>query len=133
MVDPSATTIIDCKKTCVKFRASGSSEALKKKSKLGSEASKQLLVEKTLIGESLKRMCNSDRKSLNVKYNCAYYLAKHERPYSDYPILLSLHEKNRVKVGTSYLNDRAATNFTYHIQGVNQKIKIGATKPQLGK
>ena len=67
-LSPSATTIIDCKKTCVKFRASGSSEALQKKSKLGSEASKQLLIEKTLIGESLKRMCNSDCKSLNVKF-----------------------------------------------------------------
>ena len=31
---------------------------------------------------------------------------------------MSLHEDNRVKVGTSYLNDRAATNFTYHIAEV---------------
>ena len=96
---------------------------------MGSEAYKQLLVEKILTGESLKRMFNSDRKSLDVKFNCAYYLAKHERPYSNYPILLSLHEKNGVKVGTSYLNDRAATNFTYHIQGVNQKIKLGPSSP----
>ena len=60
-------------------------------------------------------MCNSDSLSLNVKFNWAYYLAKHERPYSDYPILLSLPEQNGVKVGTSYLNDSAATNFTFHI------------------
>ena len=35
---------------------------LSKKSKLGSEAYKQLVVEKTPIGQSLKRMCDSDRK-----------------------------------------------------------------------
>ena len=66
-------------------------------------------------------MCNSDSISLNVKFNCAYYLAKHERPYSAYPILLSLHEKNRVKVGTSYLNDSAATDFTFHIGEVTHE------------
>ena len=56
---------------------------LSKKNKLGSEAYKQLIVEKIPIGQSLKCMCNSDHKSLNVKFNCTYYLAKHERPYSD--------------------------------------------------
>ena len=71
---------------------------LSKKSKLGKEAYKQLVVKKTSIGQSLKCMCNSDCKSLNVKFNCAYYLAKHERPHSDYSILLSLHKKNRVKL-----------------------------------
>ena len=94
---------------------------LSKKSKLGKEAYKQLVVKKTSIGQSLKCMCNSDCKSLNVKFNCAYYLAKHERPHSDYSILLSLHKKNRVKVGTSYLNNQAATNFTYHIAEVTHE------------
>ena len=56
-----------------------------------------------------------------VKFNCAYYLAKHVRPYSDYPIPLSLHGNNRVKVGTSYLNDHAATNFTDHIAEVTRE------------
>ena len=86
-----------CKKTCLSLQHQ---EAVKlpEKSKLGSEAYKQLVVEKTLIGQSLKCMCGSDCKSLRVKFNCAYYLAKLERPYSDYLILLSLHEKNRVKV-----------------------------------
>ena len=91
---------------------------LSKKSKLGSEAYKQLVVEKAPIRQSLKSMWDSDEKSLNVKFNCVYCLAKHERPYSDYPILLSLHERKEVKVGTSYLNDRAATYFTYHIPDV---------------
>ena len=57
-------------------------------------------------------------KSLNAKINYAYYLAKYERPYSDYPIIFSWREKNWVKVGTSYLNNRAATNITYHIAEV---------------
>ena len=55
-----------CKKLCL-FIASRSSEAV-------------VVVEKTLTGQSLKSICDSDCKSLSVKFNCAYYLAKHERP-----------------------------------------------------
>ena len=70
-------------------------------------------------------------KSLNVKINCAYYLAKYVRPYSDYPIIFYWREKDWVKVGTSYLNNRAATNFTYHIARVTcetlQKDKAKAS------
>ena len=84
---------------------------LSKKSKLGSEVYKQLVVEK-LIAQSLKRMCDSDSKSLNIKC-IAHTICRNMRDLnSDYSILLSLHEKNRVKVGTSYLNDLATTDFT---------------------
>ena len=121
-MSPGATTIDkDCVKNHVLSLQHQEAVKLSKKSKLGSEAYKQLVAEKTPIGESLKRMCDSDRKSLTVKFNCAYYLAKQERPYSDNPILLSLHEKNGVKVGTSYLNDRATTNFTDHIGKVTRE------------
>ena len=38
-------------------------------------------------------------------------MAKQERPFSDYPELLSLQQKNGVKKFESYNNDRAAGNF----------------------
>ena len=67
-LSPDATTINKdtVKKLCL-FIASRSSEAV-------------VVVEKTLTGQSLKSICDSDCKSLSVKFNCAYYLAKHERP-----------------------------------------------------
>ena len=121
-MSPGATTIDkDCVKNHVLSLQHQEAVKVSKKSKLGSEAYKQLVAEKTPTGESLKRMCDSDRKSLTVKFNCAYYLAKHERAYSDNPILLPLHEKNGVKVGTSYLNDRATANFTDHIGKVTRE------------
>ena len=87
-LSPGATTIdTDCLKIHVLSLLHQEAVKLSKKSKLGSEAYKQLVVEKTPIGQNLKHMCDSDCKSLNVKFNCAYYLAKHDRPYSDYPIL----------------------------------------------
>ena len=70
----SATTI---NKVCVKKHVLSSQHqeavTLSKKSKLGNVAYKQLVIEKkTPIGQSLKQMCVSDCKSLNVKLNCAY-------------------------------------------------------------
>ena len=66
-------------------------------------------------------MCESDCKSLNVKFNCAYYLVKQEQPYRDYSDLLSLHEKNGAGVAKSHLHDRAAANFTFHVAEVTHE------------
>ena len=120
-ISPGSTTIDkDCVKKHIQSLQHQEAVKITKKSLLG-DVYKQLVVEKTPIGQGLKRMCESDRKSLNVKFNCAYYLAKQERPYRDYSDLLSLHEKNGVGVGKSYLHDRAAANFTFHIAEVTRE------------
>ena len=51
-----------------------------------------------------------------MKFNIAYYLAKRERPFTDYPHLIMLEKKNHVKhIGNSYITDRAAAVFTDYI------------------
>ena len=54
------------------------------------------------IGQDLPKM---------VIFDTVYYLAKLERPFSDFPQLLSLQQKNGVKQFENYNNDRAAANF----------------------
>ena len=81
---------------------------------MGNEVYMNHVVEKTPIGRSFKNMCTKDRESLIVKFNTAYYLAKQERPFSDYSSLLKLQSKNNVKgIGESYTTDRAAAKFVH--------------------
>ena len=56
-------------------------------------------------------MADHDKTTLQNRFNSSYYLAKSERPYSDFPGLLELQEKNGVKYRASYCNERAAANF----------------------
>ena len=51
--------------------------------------------------------------------NSAYYLAKQEQPFSDFPDLLKLQEKNKTSVIKECCrNDRATANFTDSIPTV---------------
>ena len=69
--------------------------------------------------EGLKRMGTDDKKALVIKFNTAYYLAKNERPFSDYHELLELHEKNGVRaIGKAYLTKCA--EFTKYIAHVTR-------------
>ena len=64
------------------------------------------------IGRSFQKMCERGRDNLRLKFNSVYYLLKQERPFSDYPHLLKLQTKNRVKpIGSSYLHEQAAATF----------------------
>ena len=70
------------------------------------------VVDETPIGRNFKNMCTKDRESLRVKLNSAYYLAKHKKPFTDFPELLKLQSKNKVMyIGESYTTDRAAAKF----------------------
>lgn len=63
-----------------------------------------------------------ERASLRIKFNAAYYLAKKERLFSDYPDLLTLHTKNDViQVGKAYITDRACALFTDYIGAVTKE------------
>jgi hypothetical protein len=63
------------------------------KNKLGIEVYMNRVVDKMPIGQNFKNMCMKDRESLRVKFNLAYYLAKQERPFSDFSELLKLQAK----------------------------------------
>ena len=52
-----------------------------------------------------------NKEVLENRSNSASYLAKKERPYSDFPDLIELQEKNGVKYCGSYQNERATANF----------------------
>ena len=52
-----------------------------------------------------------NKEVLENHSNSASYLAKKERPYSDFPDLIELQEKNGVKYCGSYQNKRATANF----------------------
>ena len=87
------------------------------------------MIEKTLIGHDLKKMCTDDRKALEHKFNSAYYLALKERPFTDFPELLTLQEKNGIKnIDKAYLTNIACTEFTDYIAEVTKnslKTDIG--------
>ena len=92
---------------------------LDERNKMGASAYAQEVVKSSPIGRGLKKMCEKDISSMCVKFNATYYLAKKERPFSDYPDLLALHKKNKVKnIGKSYATDRACAVFADSIGGV---------------
>ncbi|XP_028408661.1 zinc finger protein 862-like [Dendronephthya gigantea] len=94
------------------------------KSKMGIEAYMNRVVDETPIGQNFKNMCMSvkDRESLRIKFNSAYYLAKQERPFSDFSELLKLQSKNNIlNIGESYTTDRAAAQFVNVIGEVTRE------------
>ena len=83
---------------------------------MGAEVYSQAVIETSPIGRAVRKLQGKDKASLEVKFNIAYYLAKRERPFTDYPHLTTLEKKNHVKhIGNSYVTDRAAAVFTDYI------------------
>ena len=68
-------------------------------------------------------MCDKDRDSLRVEFNTVYYIAKHEKVFTDYPNLLELQEqeKNNVQgIDRNYITDCATGVFNV----IGNSIKI---------
>ena len=63
------------------------------KRNLGAASYTQEIIEKTSVGNGLKKMYTDDRNVLEYKFHSAYYLALKERPFTDFPELLTLQEK----------------------------------------
>ena len=79
------------------------------------------IIEKTPTGHGLKRMYRDDRKHLEYKFNSAYYLALKERPFTDFPELLTLQEKNGIKnIGKAYLTNNAYEELIDYIAEVTK-------------
>ena len=84
---------------------------LQKKKSLGASDFNRVVLSSTPIGRGLTKMTEEDKEILNSRFNTAYYLEKNERPYSDFPDLIALQEKNGVKQSSRYCNERAGANF----------------------
>ena len=96
---------------------------LDSRSKMGALPYMEHVVNVTPIGRGLKKMCSKDMTSLRIKFNTAYYLAKAEKPYSDYSGILELQSKNELQgIGKSYITDRAASLF---IDVIGNYLKSG--------
>ena len=50
-------------------------------------------IDETPFEKGLNRLGSHAKKSLVIKFNTAYYAAKNEKPFSDFPNLLELQEK----------------------------------------
>ena len=99
------------------------------KRNLGAASYTQEIIEKTPTRHGLKQMCTDYRKALEYKFNTAYYLALEERPFTDFPKLLTLQEKNGIKsIGKAYLTNNACTEFTdYRVEVTKNSLKTNIT------
>ncbi|XP_065670921.1 E3 SUMO-protein ligase KIAA1586-like [Hydra vulgaris] len=61
---------------------------------LGSVSLSNHVIHNSPIGRGLRKMAVKDTDLLWKKFNIAYYLAKGERPFTDYPYLIALEKKN---------------------------------------
>ena len=97
------------KKDSVKKHVNGEAHLmavdLHMKESLGASKFNEKIVESSPIGQGLAKMAESDKETMSVCFNTVYYLAKQERPFSDFPHLLSLQQKNGVKQFENYKND----------------------------
>ena len=92
---------------------------MQKKNNLGIEKYKEKLIDEAPTEKGLKWMGSDDKKTLLIKFNNACYLAKNERPFNDFPNLMELQEKNKVRdIGKVYLTDKKCSEFTQHIANV---------------
>lgn len=55
---------------------------------------------------------------MNKLFTTAYYIADSERPFTDFPKLLHLQEKNGLSFGDAYHNDKSARTFVKNIGGI---------------
>ena len=94
------------------------------KNKLVIEAYMNRVVDETPIEQNFKvEGLIESQESVRDKFNLAHYLAKQERPFSDFSELLKCQAKNNVmNIGESYTTDRAAAKFVNVIGEVTKEV-----------
>ena len=75
-----------------KWRSHLYAKDLQKKKYLGASDFNRAVLSSTPIGR-LPKTTEEDKEILKSRFNTAYYLAKNERPYSDFPDMIVLQEK----------------------------------------
>ena len=69
---------------------------------MGASSFADEIIKSSPIGRGLTKMATRNKEVLENRFNSAYYLTKKERPYSNFPDLIELQEKNGVKYHGSY-------------------------------
>ena len=71
----------------------------------------------TAIGRGILALHEKHRKRLMILFNTAYGLAKKNRPFTDFPTVCSIQEKNGLVglLGEIYITDKAAKHLTSSI------------------
>ena len=59
------------------------------------------------------KMDNAHVQKMKLLFNTAYYVAKRERPYTDFEHLCQLQVKNGLDLGNTYMNDHACHSFVH--------------------
>ena len=99
---------------------------LEQKRQLGAVEFKEKVMKDTPIRRGLTKLGEKDLETLRICFNSAYHLVKQERPFSDYPDLITLQHKNGIKKFRSYVTDRAVADFTDCIAEVKKEDLIKA-------
>ena len=99
---------------------------LEQKRQLGAVEFKEKVMKDTPIRRGLTKLGEKDLETLRICFNSAYHLVKQERPFSDYPDLITLQHKNGIKKFQSYVTDRAVADFTDCIAEVKKEDLIKA-------
>ncbi|XP_040177111.1 zinc finger protein 862-like [Rana temporaria] len=83
-----------------------------------------LAAEATPLPACVKKMDQGVFNHMKVLFNVAYYIAKHNKPYTDFKGLLELTEKLGVAAREEYANDKRCKEFISHIATVIRKELI---------
>ena len=67
---------------------------------------------------SLQQILSNTEEKMKKLYNVSYFIAKHERPFSDFEELCKLHVKNGLSLGETYINDKGCRVSVEAIDGV---------------
>ena len=82
------------------------------------------------LAQSFLKLNPGDKESLRIKFNTTYYVLKEERPFTDYPDLFNLQNKNRFKkLSANYATPNASAYFADYIGKVmREDLKTILTK-----
>ena len=70
------------------------------------------------VVQSLRQMSSDTEEKMKKLFNTSYFIAKHERPFSDFKDFFKLHVKNGLSLGETYINDKGCRVFIEEIDGV---------------
>jgi hypothetical protein len=82
------------------------------------------------VAECMKKFDWKMLDHMKCVFNIAYYMAKHNKPYTDIGGLVALEDKLGVRVRSEYSNDMRCAEFVSHIAEVLRKYLICGLQKQ---
>ena len=82
----------------------------------------------TEIESSFQKMDAQLLTKMTYMFNITYHIAVEERPFTDFPKLMTLHKKNSLDLGVTYANDVSCKAFTaeiasYYFDGLKSDLE----------